>query len=123
MILELFTSEGCSSCPPADIVLAALAKGQPVPGADILALELHVDYWNSLGWADPFSNPAHAVRQRAYGDAFKQRSIYTPQLVVDGHAELLGSSGDAAKEAIAAAARAPKARVAITREGGGPVGG
>jgi hypothetical protein len=119
VILELFTSEGCSSCPPADTLLASLSRGQPVAGADVIALELHVDYWNYLGWSDPFSDPAHALRQRAYGDAFKQRAIYTPQLVVDGHAELLGSSGDAAREAIAAAARAPKARVTIARNDGG----
>jgi len=119
VILELFTSEGCSSCPPADIVLAALSRGQPVPGADVIALELHVDYWNYLGWSDPFSNASYSVRQRAYGTAFNQRGIYTPQLVVDGHAELLGSSSEGAKEAIAIAARAPKARLTITRKDGG----
>ena len=118
VILELFTSEGCSSCPPADTLLASLSRGQPVPGADIIALELHVDYWDDLGWADPFSSAAHSARQRAYGVAFNQRGIYTPQLVVDGHAELLGSSAGGAKEAIAAAAHGPKARVAVTQKEG-----
>jgi hypothetical protein len=118
VILELFTSEGCSSCPPADALLATLSRGQPVPGADIIALELHVDYWDDLGWSDPFSNAAYTARQRAYGTAFHQRGSYTPQLVVDGHAELLGSNAGGAKEAIAAAARGPKARVAVaTKEG------
>ncbi len=113
VILELFSSEGCSSCPPADTVLAALSKGQPVPGAEVIALELHVDYWNYLGWSDPFSDAAYSARQRAYGAAFSHRGIYTPQLVVDGHAELLGSDAGGAKEAILAASRAPKARVTI----------
>jgi hypothetical protein len=113
VILELFTSEGCSSCPSADTLLAALSRGQPVPGADVIALELHVDYWNYLGWSDPFSTAANSDRQRAYGVAFHQRGIYTPQLVVDGHAELLGSDSGGAKEAIAAAVRAPRARVTL----------
>lgn len=118
VILELFTSEGCSSCPPADTVLASLSKGQPVPGAEIIALELHVDYWNYLGWSDPFSDAAYSARQRAYGAAFHQRGIYTPQLVVDGHAELLGSDVGGAKEAILAASRAPKAKVTIAAKDG-----
>ena len=118
VILELFSSEGCSSCPPADALLAALSRGQPVPGADVIALELHVDYWDDLGWSDPFSSAAYSARQRAYGAAFKQRGIYTPQLVVDGHAELLGSDAGRAKEAIAAAAQAPKARVTVAAKDG-----
>jgi hypothetical protein len=118
VILELFTSEGCSSCPPADTLLASLAHGQPVPGADVIALELHVDYWNYLGWADPFSDAAHSARQRAYGAAFSQRGIYTPQLVVDGHAELLGSDAGGAREAILAASRAPKVSVKIALKDG-----
>jgi hypothetical protein len=118
VILELFSSEGCSSCPPADIVLASLSKGQPVPGAEVIALELHVDYWNYLGWSDPFSDAAYSARQRAYGAAFHQRGIYTPQLVVDGHAELLGSDAGGAKEAILTASRTPKARVTIATKDG-----
>ncbi|MEP7126485.1 MAG: DUF1223 domain-containing protein [Byssovorax sp.] len=118
VILELFTSEGCSSCPPADTLLASLSKGQPVPGAEVIALELHVDYWNYLGWSDPFSSAANSARQRAYGASFGQRGIYTPQLVVDGHAELLGSDTSGAKEAILTASRAPKARITIAQNQG-----
>lgn len=117
VLVELFSSEGCSSCPPADAVLARLSKEQPVAGAEVIALELHVDYWNDLGWSDPFSNAAFTARQRAYIDAFGQRGAYTPQMVIDGHAEMVGSNEPAARAAIATAAREPRARIAIARSG------
>ncbi len=117
VVVELFSSEGCSSCPPADAVLARLAREQPVAGAEVVALELHVDYWNSLGWADPFSSAAFTDRQRAYADAFGRRGTYTPQLVVDGAAEFVGSNEAGARAAVAAAALEPKTQVQLTRSG------
>jgi len=131
VVVELFTSEGCSSCPPADAALDRLARDQPVAGAEVIALELHVDYWNYLGWADPFSQAAFSARQRDYGRAFGKRGVYTPQMVVDGQRELVGSRGRDAEDAIGEAARAQKAKVVVTRSGdkvsvaveGLPVGG
>jgi hypothetical protein len=117
VVVELFSSEGCSSCPPADVVLAALAKSQPVAGAEVIALEMHVDYWNSLGWVDPFSSATYTARQRAYADAFGASGVYTPQMVIDGHAELVGSRGDAARTMIAEAVKTPKAKVDLVRHG------
>jgi hypothetical protein len=89
-VVELFTSEGCSSCPPADRLLADLARK---PG--VYALEFHVDYWNSLGWRDPYSAAAFSDRQRAYGD-----DVYTPQMVVNGTNVFVGSNRRRAEEAI-----------------------
>ena len=97
ILVELFTSEGCSSCPPADKVLAQLHERQPLPGVPLLVLSEHVDYWNDLGWSDPFSDPLFSERQRLYGG----RS-YTPQVVVDGRVDVLGSD----EEGILFAARA-----------------
>jgi hypothetical protein len=114
VIVELFTSEGCSSCPPADEVLARLEREQPAPGAEIIALGEHVDYWNYIGWSDPFSSPASSERQGAYAEAFGQDGVYTPQMVVDGRAEFVGSDWNKAVDAITNAARAPKADVQIT---------
>lgn len=113
VIVELFSSESCSSCPPADVVLQKLDKEQRDPAAEVIALELHVDYWNYLGWSDPFSSAAFSARQRAYAEATSKRGVYTPQLVVDGERELIGSDAAAAARAIAAAAKAPKAKVTV----------
>ena len=104
VIVELFTSEGCSSCPPADALLVRLEKEQSVPGAEVLALEEHVDYWNDLGWADPFSSREMTERQLRYADAIAHGSSYTPQMVVDGQFEFVGSRSDEAKYTIASAA-------------------
>jgi len=113
VIVEPFTSEGCSSCPPADELLAELCKTQPVSGVEIIPMELHVDYWNELGWADPFSSSRFTERQNTYAGAFGNSRIYTPQMVVDGLAEFVGSNSTRAYEAIRRAAQAPKALVQV----------
>jgi hypothetical protein len=115
VLVELFTSEGCSSCPPADELLARLEKEQPVPGALIIVLSQHVDYWNTLGWADPYSSASLSERQGGYAEAFKRDQVYTPQMVVDGQAEFVGSNNDKALNAIGTAAKAPKAVIRIAR--------
>ena len=113
VLVELFTSEGCSSCPPADGLLARLVETQPVEGAEVVALEEHVDYWNRLGWTDPYSSPAFTQRQAEYSDAFGLEGAYTPQMVVDGRAEFVGSDERHARQSIAQAAREKKTRVQI----------
>ncbi len=113
VLVELFTSEGCSSCPPADALLTTLVHAQPVPGALVIALGEHVDYWDHGGWADPFSSHALTVRQNDYAASFHNSTVYTPQMVVDGHAEFVGSDDAKASATIANAARAPKAQVSV----------
>ena len=115
VIVELFTSEGCSSCPPADTLLSRYVKNSPVPGVEIIALGEHVDYWNHNGWADPFSSVQFSQRQSDYSHAFRLDSVYTPQIIVDGRAQLVGSDGDAAEAAIRRAARLPHAAVSVAQ--------
>ena len=91
IILELFTSQGCSSCPPADRVLAGLVRDGAIGDRAVMPLAFHVDYWNDLGWADPFSRPAWSERQQAYAASFGDDRIYTPELVVGGRGHVLGS--------------------------------
>jgi hypothetical protein len=113
VLVELFTSEGCSSCPPAEAVLRRLVREQPVAGARVIALAEHVDYWNDLGWADPFSSPLFTRRQREYATRLERGRVYTPQLVVAGETHLVGSDERAAVAAIAAAARRSKGEVSL----------
>jgi hypothetical protein len=113
VVVELFTSEGCSTCPPADALLARLESQQPIPKTQIIALEEHVDYWNSDGWVDPFSSREWTLRQQDYTEKLKDNP-YTPQLVVDGHSALVGSREDLARQAIATASAQPKVHVALT---------
>ncbi|MCU1263294.1 MAG: hypothetical protein JWO80_6179, partial [Bryobacterales bacterium] len=99
VVVELFTSEGCSSCPPADKLLAEIERAQPVANAQVLVLSEHVDYWNRLGWRDPFSSVQFSQRQSDYSAAFQKDGVYTPQMVVDGRAEFVGSNAGDAKAA------------------------
>ncbi|MEM6893905.1 MAG: DUF1223 domain-containing protein [Bacteroidota bacterium] len=89
VVLELFTSQGCSSCPPADKLLAQVQKQYP---KEVLALSYHVDYWDYIGWKDPFGSSAYTKKQRAYNRKFRENSNYTPQLVVNGKEHLVGSN-------------------------------
>jgi hypothetical protein len=119
VVVELFTSEGCSSCPPADALLARMDKTQPVQGAEVIALAQHVDYWNQLGWSDPFSSHEFSERQGEYARAFGNDGVYTPQMVVDGRAEFPGGDSGKAFDEIASAAHEPKAEVMLSRADAG----
>jgi hypothetical protein len=116
IVVELFTSEGCSSCPPADALLQSLVDAQPIPGAQVIGLGHHVDYWDRLGWRDKFSSGASTNRQQRYAQVFNIDSIYTPQMVVDGHDEFVGSDAAAARRTIANALSTPHAAVALAIE-------
>ncbi|HEY2040640.1 MAG TPA: DUF1223 domain-containing protein [Edaphobacter sp.] len=108
VLVELFTSEGCSSCPPADRLLAALQKQQPVGNAHIIVLEEHVDYWDRQGWRDRFSSAQFTQRQNFYAPRLNFSDSYTPQMVVDGQSQFLGSDSSKASSAISQAAQTPK---------------
>ena len=95
VVVELFTSQGCSSCPPAEALLSELAQRQ-----DVIALEFHVDYWDYIGWKDPFADPAFTERQRRYNRAFGSPYNYTPQMVVDGRDHEVGSRRSAVEARI-----------------------
>jgi len=113
VLVELFTAEGCSDCPPADALLARLEKTQPIPGAEVIALEQHVDYWDSQGWRDPFSSADATQRQKDYALHFGKGDPYTPQMVVDGTSGFVGSREAEARQAIARAAQNAKAPVEL----------
>jgi hypothetical protein len=113
VLVELFTSEGCSSCPPADRTLAKLSNEQPVENAEIVTLAYHVDYWDYLGWKDRFSSPRYSQRQTVYALSFGLNSTYTPQMVVDGKYEFVGSKYAEAIKQIGKASKDKKAAVKI----------
>ena len=114
-VVELFTSQGCSSCPPADALLADIAEDAATSKQNIYCLSFHVDYWNKLGWIDPFSDAAYTKRQQAYSQLLRLRGIYTPQMIVNGTEQFVGSNRANATKAIAnAIAKESTATVALT---------
>jgi hypothetical protein len=118
VVVELFTSQGCSSCPPADAYLGELAQ-RP----DVLALALHVDYWDYIGWSDPFAEKFATKRQRAYASRLNLRYVYTPQMVVNGTTEGVGSERDTIAALIRAAEqqKAPRPHIALARTADGKI--
>jgi hypothetical protein len=116
VVVELFTSEGCSSCPPADALLVKLGQlsGTQVP--DVIILGEHVDYWNHIGWTDRFSSPQFSLRQQGYAQHFGLASPYTPQMVIDGERQFVGNdSAQVAREITAAVKEEKPAKVSLTR--------
>jgi hypothetical protein len=115
VLVELFTSEGCSICPPADALLVSLDREQNIPGAQVIVLSEHVDYWDHEGWRDAFSSPEITTRQNAYVFNFSQANgAYTPEAVVDGSKGLNGADQRGLTAAIEEAAQRPKMEIGIT---------
>ena len=114
VLVELFTSEGCSSCPPADALLSRLVHNQPISSAEIIVLGEHVDYWDGLGWHDRFSSSQFTARQSQYGASFQLDSVYTPQMVVDGTAQFVGNDQTQVWRAVAAASRVSKVPLTLS---------
>ncbi len=112
LLLELFTSQSCSSCPPADAVLRELSTHD-----DLLPLAFHVDYWNNLGWVDPFSSAAFTARQQGYA-SIRGFEVYTPQLVIDGKSDVIGSSRSDVSATIASARREEKSAASSIQRNG-----
>lgn len=114
VLVELFTSEGCSSCPPADALLMKLNDSQPLSGVNVIALEEHVYYWDRQGWRDPFSSASFTARQQRYTEWLGVESPYTPEMVVDGQKEFVGSDSGTALSELAKSARRAKTPVHLT---------
>ena len=114
VLVELFTAEGCSICPPADDTLRALEQDQPVPGVEVIALEMHVDYWNGAGWRDPYGLRQLTNRQNDYIHLFRLENVYTPQMVIAGQTQVLGSDAAEARHEIARAAKGPRTSVEVS---------
>jgi hypothetical protein len=114
VLVELFTSEGCSSCPPADALLGRLEREQPVSNAHIIVLEEHVDYWEKDGWHDRFSSSEYTQRQNLYGPRLKFDDGYTPQMVVDGAVQFVGNDPRKALTSITEAAQSPKVALSLS---------
>lgn len=113
VLLELFTSEGCSSCPPADALLMKLNDSQPLNGVLVIALEEHVDYWDRQGWRDPFSSEAFTARQRHYAESLHVESPYTPEMVIDGKTEFVGNDARTARSELVKASRRAKVPIRL----------
>jgi hypothetical protein len=113
VVVELFTSQGCSSCPPADALLGELAQ-RP----DVIALAFHIDYWDYIGWKDPFANADFTQRQRGYAGALGLRTVYTPQMVIDGRADVVGSHRSRVEELVRQSSSVPKLALKLERAGG-----
>lgn len=125
VLIELFTSQGCSSCPPADAFLQKLAKRD-----DVIALALHVDYWDYIGWKDSFAKPEYTARQRAYARVANRRMVYTPQMIINGADHVVGTRpmdvtdlikkhrGDAARVSLNLAERQGKLKIAASAASG-----
>lgn len=122
VVVELFTSEGCSSCPPADAFLAKLAEQGPAHNLQIVALEEHVDYWDDQGWRDPFSSHNWTTRQYEYAGVLGNKNPYTPQIVVDGSVEFSGGRPQMALQAIVQDSSEVKTPVTLSQGTAGKAG-
>src|SRR5258706_4144338 len=116
ILVELFTAEGCSSCPAADRLLEKMIESQPATGVELVGLGEHVDYWDSLGWKDRFSSAKLTARQQGYAARLKTEDVYTPQMIVDGREAFVGSDLSAARRAIETASALPHGVIQVAIE-------